>query len=369
MKLKECRSLSDPHLSGVQIQRLGHDPPQRSAELRQRSASLMSHIEESHYSLDREWNFAYIDRKAAEFLSLDPHRVIGASFWEVAAPLRGTRFEDKLRYAVRSRRILEFEHLSLSRPGSWVTIKCIPFNGGLDILFRDVTRLKTAEREVNELTGRLLRVQDEERRQLARELHDTTAQNLVAAVLIMEHFGSQLPSPTDGMANALTEARSLVEQSLKEIRTLSYVLHPPLLKEFGLLAAMKWFVRGFTERSGVNVTLETPPAMGRLPFAIEEALFRTLQEGLSNVQRHSGSKKVHATLTQTRATVTLKIRDFGTGIEPAMSAETPDELALVGVGIAGMRVRAQQLGGKLTIESTERGTTVSMQLPARDQGR
>ena len=328
----------------------------------------MSHIEERYYSLDRDWNFTYIDPKAAKFLSLDPHRVIGASFWEVAAPLRGTRFEGRLRYAVRSRRTLEFEHLSLSRPGSWVTIKCIPFNGGLDILFRDVTRLKTAEHEVNELTGRLLRVQDEERRQLAQELHDTTAQNLVAAVLIMEHLGSQPPSPADGAANRLNDVRSLIEQSLKEIRTLSYVLNPSLLKEFGLLAAIKWFVRGFTERSGVNVTLETPPAMGRLPFAIEEALFRTLQEGLSNVHRHSGSKKVVATLTQKRAAVTLKIRDFGTGIEPAMSVETPDELALVGVGIAGMRLRARQLGGKVAIDSTERGTTVSLTLPVRDQG-
>jgi signal transduction histidine kinase len=205
------------------------------------------------------------------------------------------------------------------------------------------------------LAERLLRVQDEERRHMARELHDTTAQNLVAALLDIDRLTSRLVLD-DASGELIEEGRKLIELSLQEIRTLSYLLHPPLLDELGLPAALRWFVRGFENRSGITIALTMQNDMQRLPPPVESALFRVLQEALTNIHRHSESATAEIRLTRSAQEVVLEVADQGRGIP--MDDGSLADIASLGLGISGMRVRLHQLGGELTILSAGQGTTV-----------
>ena len=159
---------------------------------------------------------------------------------------------------------------------------------------------------------------------------------------------------------ALTESLALLDRSSRDIRTLSYLLHPPLLDERGLAAAVRWFADGFAQRSGVQVKLEAPPDLGRLPEGIEVALFRIVQEGLSNIHRHSESSTATIRLMVDQNQVQLEMQDAGKGLPKPRS---DGYVAPLGVGITGMRERVKQLGGQMKIESGSRGTIVSVTLP------
>jgi signal transduction histidine kinase len=222
----------------------------------------------------------------------------------------------------------------------------------------DITEIKEAETGLRELTGRLLRVQDEERRRMARELHDTTAQNLVAALLDIDRLPQTLPAVDEVSQELLDEVRLLVDRSLQELRTFSYLLHPPLLDQLGLASALRWYVRGFESRSGITVSLTVQENIDRMPAAVESALFRAVQEALTNIHRHSGSATADIRLTQSPAEVVLKIRDQGRGMAVDVVSGSA-EFAILGVGISGMRARLHQLGGKLEIRSTSKGTIVT----------
>jgi two-component system NarL family sensor kinase len=219
----------------------------------------------------------------------------------------------------------------------------------------DITEIKRAETGLRELAERLLRLQDEERRHMARELHDTTAQSLVAALLDLDRLTSTL-ALDDASGELIDEVRKLIEQSLQEIRTLSYVLHPPLLEELGLPSALRWFVRGFENRSGITVALSIQEDMERLPPDVENALFRVVQEALTNIHRHSESATAEIRLARSAQEVVLEIADQGRGI--SMDAGSASDIAFLGLGIPGMRVRLNQLGGELEIRSAGQGTTV-----------
>jgi signal transduction histidine kinase len=214
------------------------------------------------------------------------------------------------------------------------------------------------------LTERLFNLQDEERRRIARELHDGTAQNLFAISVNL----ARLEQLTDDNADAqqlIGECQALGDQSLQEIRTLSYLLHPPLLDQAGLVSALQWYVEGFTKRSGIYVDLYAPP-IGRLPAEIEMALFRVVQEALTNVRRHSASETANIRLERKPEEVVLVIKDRGQGLSVAKNTDDSDGLISIGVGIPGMRQRLRQLGGKLEIASNHNGTTISATIPLQN---
>jgi PAS domain S-box-containing protein len=228
--------------------------------------------------------------------------------------------------------------------------------------FADVTEMKNAERAIRQLSNQLLRLQDEERRRLGRELHDGLAQTVLAINLSL----AQVRDSLDGGAQAirsLEKARSLTQQMSREIRTLSYLLHPPLLDDLGLVSALREYAQGFSERSAIDTQLYVLSQFQRLPQVVELALFRIVQESLANIQRHSGSSSARIRLRQEGAVVTLEVADFGRGMTLGAPGVADGDKARLGVGIPGMRERVSQLGGRLDIVSGPRGTTVRATIP------
>jgi PAS domain S-box-containing protein len=224
---------------------------------------------------------------------------------------------------------------------------------------RDITERKRAEEALHELSGRLLRSQDEERRRIARELHDTTAQGLAALLMNLSLVKASAPGMSDKTRQLLAGAVALAEQCTVELRTVSYLLHPPMLDELGLAGAMRDYADGFARRSGLRIDLELPPDLEGLSRETELALFRVMQEALTNVHVHSGSRTASIRLGRTATELQLEVQDQGQGMEAArkLFAGDPPGDGL-GVGVPGMRERMRQLGGRLEIESNERGTCV-----------
>jgi PAS domain S-box-containing protein len=234
---------------------------------------------------------------------------------------------------------------------------------GVQGIARDVTERRRAERSVRQLSGRLLRLQDEERRRIARELHDSTSQSLAALAMSLAQVQESAAALEPPARKALVTSLELAEQSSKEIRTLSYLLHPPLLDELGLTSALKWYAEGFAERSGLVVDLEVCPDLGRLHQELELTLFRIVQESLTNIHRHSGSLRASIRVAPDGGDVRLEVMDQGRGMPSETLQAARAACAGVGVGLAGMRERVSQLGGRLEIESGEGGTTLTAVLP------
>jgi signal transduction histidine kinase len=208
------------------------------------------------------------------------------------------------------------------------------------------------------LSARLLSLQDSERRRIARELHDSLGQYLVGLKL-NAHMLRQSPEREE----LWSEADKLMEQCMSEVRTLSYLLHPPTMDAAGFASAARWYVEGYGQRSGVNVTLDASADLDRLPDAIELALFRVLQEALTNVHRHSGASAAEVLVRQDAEQVVLEVKDNGRGIPEELLSNFHATGAGTGVGIAGIRERVRELGGKLTLESNSSGTLVRVAVP------
>ena len=233
--------------------------------------------------------------------------------------------------------------------------------------FINITERKQAEEALHQLSTRLLQLQDEERRRLGRELHDSLAQSVLAVNL---NLAQAMRSPTaldEQSRRALTEARRVLQEMSREIRTLSYLLHPPLLDELGLVSAVKEYAEGFSERSGIKLELDIQAGFGRLPQEAETALFRIVQESLSNIQRHSGAETAKIELRGDAARVNLEVSDRGRGMEKNTLEHGNGSRTRLGVGILGMRERMTQLGGSLEIESSSLGTTVRVTIPVRTE--
>jgi len=223
-----------------------------------------------------------------------------------------------------------------------------------DVLESLVEQRTTALRR---LSVKLLRVQDDERRRIARELHDSLGQDLTAAKICIDMLIQE-----KGDSPHLRDARRLVDRCIADTRTLSHLLHPPLLDEAGFASAAKWYVEGFGQRSGIVTKLELPEQVHRLPIRMETALFRILQEALTNVHRHSGSRAVQVRVAVDKAKVMLTVRDFGMGV-PREVLDRFWKTGSVGVGLAGIRERLKELGGFLEIESNLDGTTLRATIP------
>jgi PAS domain S-box-containing protein len=230
------------------------------------------------------------------------------------------------------------------------------------MLEAEVAERKEGEDMLRELSGRLLQAQDEERRRVARELHDSTAQYLAALALNIAFVQKSAPELPKHLQDILSETGQLVDSCSTEIRTMSYLLHPPLLDDLGLTSALQWYAVGFTKRSGIKVALELSPDLGRLPADHERAYFRIVQECLTNVRKHSGATEAKIQLLRRENGTRLEVSDNGCGM-PGITQTTNDVVALLGVGIAGMRERVRQLGGRLDITSTGKGSVVSAVLP------
>jgi two-component system, NarL family, sensor kinase len=237
-------------------------------------------------------------------------------------------------------------------------------------LVEDITARCLAERERDAslgqsraLAGRLMHAQDDERRRIAQMLHETTAQDLAALKMHLARLNRTANNLSEGERAALTESIHLAEQSMREIRTLSYLLHPPFLDETGLASALRWYVTGFTERSGIQVILELPESLERLPQDTETALFRIVQESLTNIHRHAESESARIRLQCDGATLVLEIEDRGHGMPKASLEQIVNGAGNAGVGIAGMSERIEELSGRFTIDSDEHGTTVRVHLP------
>jgi len=211
------------------------------------------------------------------------------------------------------------------------------------------------------LSQRLLRTQDEERRRVARDLHDSTGQTLTALLLSVATLQKQFEND-QSTSDALGDIAGIANQALQEIRTTSYLLHPPLLDEVGLASAARWYVEGFSQRSGIQVNLGFSPGFERLPGDVEIALFRVLQESLVNVNRHSAASTVDIGIGRSPDAVVMEVRDDGQGIAPELLNRLRKTNTDSGVGLAGMRERINDLSGQFEIESSN-GTTVRVRIP------
>jgi two-component system NarL family sensor kinase len=216
--------------------------------------------------------------------------------------------------------------------------------------------------ELQNLSQKLLKVQDEEKRKLARDLHDTTGQTLAALKISISFLQASCKQDAASTA-AVAEVASLADLAIEEIRTMSYLLHPPLLDEVGFACAAEWFVEGFAKRSGIHVSLDIERTKERLPMRIEIVLFRVLQESLTNVHRHSGASEVRVRFQCDPENIILEIRDNGRGIPAERLSRLREASAETGVGLAGMRERLYEMNGKLGIESDGRGTSMRAVVP------
>lgn len=234
--------------------------------------------------------------------------------------------------------------------------------GELEARVRERTaELDSANQGLHQLTARLLELQDEERRRFARELHDSVGQLVAALAMNLAGVRGDLEKLMKTI-DTLSDSEALVQDMSTEIRTISHLLHPPLLDESGLSSALRWYVDGFAERSKIKVDLEISKDFGRLPADLETAVFRVVQECLTNVHRHSQSPSARIGVTRSSSHVRVEIADVGKGIAPEKQREM-NRSGTPGVGIRGMRERLRQLGGSLEISSNGKGTLVVAQLP------
>lgn len=224
--------------------------------------------------------------------------------------------------------------------------------------------LDVANQNLRELSARLLQLQDDERRRIARELHDSVGQMLAALTMNLSAVRLDIERVAK-TALALADSENLVQEMSSEVRTISHLLHPPLLDEAGLLSALRWYVEGFATRSKIQVELDLPEHFGRLPRETETAIFRVVQECLTNIHRHSESPIAKIRLRQRERQILIEVADKGKGIPPEKKDEM-DSVGTPGVGIRGMRERLRQLGGTLELNSGESGTVVVVRLPVPD---
>jgi PAS domain S-box-containing protein len=255
------------------------------------------------------------------------------------------------------------------RPGRCADVSLYPLKNesgsilGFNVVVQDITARKQAENTLRSLSARLLHLQDEERRRIARELHESTAQDLAALRMCLGEIQRTEKSLGRAAQEIIQQCLQISDKVIGEVRTLSYVLHPPFLEEAGLKMVVPWFAAGFSERSGIQVDLDLSEDLRPLPPGYETALFRIMQESLMNVHRHSGSYWASVRIVRNDRQVLMEIQDRGRGL-PAPAKRGPSRESHMGVGISGMRERVKELGGTCVVESEPgHGVTVRVVLP------
>jgi PAS domain S-box-containing protein len=319
-------------------------------------STLVERMEQGAAMLDDRGCIVYCNLSLAQLLGVPRENVIGSLLQDFLASedqpsyrkllndtqVGSTEGELRLRLADGNLIFANFSFNQLSRDKS-----------ATGVLITDLT----PQKKQMELASRLQNVQDDERKRLARELHDSVGQLLVAIGMNMEVVRLQSHKLDSNGIRAFKDNAAMVNQVSREIRTISYLLHPPLLDVAGLASALRWYVDGFSERSQISVNLDVPEDFGRLSSEMEIAIFRIVQECLSNISRHSGSATAAIRLHMEGDRLILEVQDRGKGI-PLEKQRELIELGQSGVGFAGMRERLRQLGGMLEIKSEDTGTLI-----------
>lgn len=344
---------------------------QRWATIRlQEYEKAMEGLEESIVVVDREYRFQLANRAFLNYRGLERDQVLGRTVVEILGketydrivkPKLDQCFEGKVvRYETR------YGYPNLGDRDLFLSYFPIEGPKGIDravCVINDITDRKVAEDTVMQLSAKLLRLQDEERRKIARDLHDSTGQNLVVLKTNLSLLQNSLPPSARKLRAFASACQHLAEQCIREVRTLSYLLHPPMLEEAGLPDAIRHFLNGFSERSGIRVELQVSPRFGRLNKEVELALFIVVQESLTNIHKHSGRQMARVVLDRSLDVVTVEITDIGRE-DAEQWPETGSTTGFpAGVGISSMKERTSLIGGRLEISSTGSGTTVRVTVP------
>ena len=318
-------------------------------------STLVERMQQGAAMLDARGCIVYCNLNLAGLLGVPRENVIGCRLQDYLAPEDHCAYQKLLQETQNGSAEGEL-HLRLA------DASLIPSSFSFSILSRDksatgvlITDLRPQKQQM-EFAAHLQNIQDEERKRIARELHDSVGQLLAAINMNISIVKAQSHRLDAEGARAVSDNERLVERVSSEIRTISHLLHPPLLDIAGLASALRWYVDGFSERSRIKVDLEIPSDLGRLPDEMEIAIFRIVQECLTNIHRHSGSATARISLKSEGDRVVVQVRDAGKGIPG-------EKLGLIesgrgGIGFAGMRERLRQLGGSLELQSTDAGTTV-----------
>jgi PAS domain S-box-containing protein len=364
-------------------------PAIAAEEIRSRLAAIVESSDDAIIAKDLNGIITNWNSSAERIFGYTESEVVGKPITIIIPPELQDQETDILRRLRSGERVEHFETVRVTKTGERVlislTVSPVRDSSGKIVgaskVARDVTRIKQIEQALRDaheqlegrvkqrtaeldhaqerlrlLSARLLQMQDDERRRIARELHDTAGQILVALNLNLVPVEEELRKTSSALVRPVTESLRLIEELSRDLRTMSHLLHPPLLDEAGLQSAVRWYVEGFAERSKIEVDLHLDPGLGRLPAELETAMFRIVQECLTNIHRHSGSSFASIAVNREKHNVTLEIRDRGKGMPMPVRA---------GVGIQGMGERVRQLGGKLEIESTSGGARVTAIFPTK----
>jgi PAS domain S-box-containing protein len=404
----KVRVFAELHRKKLQLERLNNEleqrVTQRTVELEQKAVALQqlnSDLAGKNQQLDAIVQTApdiifsrqadgtrdYISGRFYEYTGAEPGSAIGFGWLEYLHPDDKERSLSHWMRCVQSGEAYESEYRirSVDQQYRWFRARAVPLRDPAGHIVKwygtcsDIHDSKLLEQsirdnsielermvdlrttELRRLSSRLMTMQDEERRRIAREIHDGLGQELAAAKMILDGILSKDSSPP--MQKASVDASELVDRAIKQVRTISHLLHPPLLDEVGLVSALRWYLEGLSDRSGIEILLEIdPPDLSRLKPDIETAIFRIIQEALTNMFRHSGARNGSVSLTETDGRVVVTVRDDGKGIEEQVIQLRPDS---VGVGIGGMRQRVNELGGSLRLANAHPGTIVEVVIPSR----
>ena len=404
----KVRVFAELHRKKLQLERLNNEleqrVTQRTVELEQKAVALQqlnSDLAGKNQQLDAIVQTApdiifsrqadgtrdYISGRFYEYTGAEPGSAVGFGWLEYLHPDDKERSLSHWMRCVQSGEAYESEYRirSVDQQYRWFRARAVPLRDPAGHIVKwygtcsDIHDSKLLEQsirdsaielermvdlrttELRRLSSRLMTMQDEERRRIAREIHDGLGQELAAAKMILDGVLSKDSSPP--MQKASVDASELVDRAIKQVRTISHLLHPPLLDEVGLVSALRWYLEGLSDRSGIEILLEIdPPDLSRLKPDIETAIFRIIQEALTNMFRHSGARNGSVSLTETDGRVVVTVRDDGKGIEEQVIQLRPDS---VGVGIGGMRQRVNELGGSLRLANAHPGTIVEVVIPSR----
>jgi PAS domain S-box-containing protein len=309
----------------------------------------------------------YVDANSAacELLGVERSQITRYRIDDFAAPeLRGHIEEAWAAFLRDGKQRGEYELIRLDR-----TIRCVDFSATANFIpglhlssLRDITDRKKAEQGLRMLSARILQLQDEERRRIARDLHDSLGQDLTALKMGLSATGNEIEKLNPKLAMQIFENAELAKYISDQLRTISYLLHPPLLDEVGLGSALRWYADGFEKRSGIRTCLEIDVDGLRLPSELETTIFRIVQEGLTNIHRHSGSSTALIRFYVAADQIVLEIQDQGMGIAHRQLAQISSGMTL-SVGLQGMRERVGQFNGKLEISSENRGLKIKAVFP------